>query len=81
MISFVRWVKKQIEAATKRELAKSELNDGLEGPFIKAWACIECAKELSWSKKMGSLGTCPHCGNTVPGTIVDTVEFTKRQAL
>jgi ribosomal protein L37AE/L43A len=54
-------------------------NAGLEGQFVKTYICVDCEEELTWKEKMGSLGCCPYCGHTVPGTIVETHEATKKQ--
>ncbi len=68
------------ESTTTSDKASAvALSDGLEGPFIKAWICVDCGKELTWNEKMQSFGACPYCGHIVPGTIVETHEFSKRQ--
>lgn len=47
-------------------------NAGLESSFVKVYICVDCGKELTWNEKVDSHGCCPHCGHTVPGTIVET---------
>ncbi len=79
MFNFVKWVEDKIDTATKQVAAKSELNGVLGGPFIKAYICADCASELTWDEKMGSLGCCPYCGHTVPGTVVETYEISKKK--
>lgn len=34
--------------------------------------CVECETKLTHHQKMYSNATCPHCGNTVNGTVVDS---------
>lgn len=34
--------------------------------------CKRCHHQVSWQEKMHSHGTCPYCGNTSGGTVVDT---------
>lgn len=55
-----------------------EANDKLKGPYVKAWKCASCKKELTWAEKMDSHGTCPYCGAMSKGTIVETIEFSAR---
>lgn len=49
------------------------------GEWETFYACKKCKKEISWHTMMHSYGICPHCGNTDRGTIVDTVQGSKKE--
>ena len=69
------------EALTKKTepVAKLQCSDGLDGPFMKAWACVDCGTLLTWKEKMDSFGSCPYCGHTVTGTVVETDDYPMKQ--
>lgn len=46
MFNFVKWMEGQIDAATKRVAAKSELNGLLVGRANKPRICFDCGKRL-----------------------------------
>jgi hypothetical protein len=39
----------------------------------RAWFCVECKSELTWSQKMSNNGCCPLCGHLSDGSVCETV--------
>ena len=46
--------------------------------WTSCYRCSECKTPVSWSTMMCSSGTCPHCGHTNPGTVIDCDEGATR---
>jgi DNA-directed RNA polymerase subunit RPC12/RpoP len=51
---------------------------GAEMKWEAAYRCVVCKKEMSFETKMGCYGTCPYCGNSTRGTVVDCEKGSRR---
>lgn len=51
----------------------------IKGDWKTVYICRECRGQLSFHQMMNSKGTCPKCGQTSKGTVVDCVKFSKRK--
>jgi len=73
-LAYFASMKELIKKLAYKEIEEEEV----EGPFIKAYICVSCEREITQKEKMDSLGACPICGHTTPGTVVETYEFSKK---
>ncbi len=52
-----------------------------KGEFYSIDVCTKCEKRLTDNQLLYSNATCPHCGNTDRGTVIDYKKITLRKVI